>query len=127
MCIGDFGANRNLDHGDTASFSQLGGNLSWASYEDVGVIKSKYNKDSDIQVAGCLMHYILTDGLHPFQTATPYFSDPIGLTLNIRTANFTLQCEERWSGLKDIITRMLSKSVEERPTIEESLKAVMCK
>uniref|UniRef100_A0A096LVW4 Protein kinase domain-containing protein n=1 Tax=Poecilia formosa TaxID=48698 RepID=A0A096LVW4_POEFO len=117
----DFGASRNLDPADTASFSLTGGTLSWASYEDVGVIKSKYKKESDIQVAGCLMHYILTDGQHPFQTTTPYFSDPIGLTLNIRMANFTLQCEERWSGLKDIITRMLSRSLEERPTIEESL------
>ncbi|XP_014887273.1 probable serine/threonine-protein kinase irlF [Poecilia latipinna] len=126
MCIGDFGASRNLDPADTASFSLTGGTLSWASYEDVGVIKSKYKKESDIQVAGCLMHYILTDGQHPFQTTTPYFSDPIGLMLNIRMTNFTLQCEERWSGLKDIITRMLSRSLEERPTIEESLKAVTC-
>ncbi|XP_014912949.1 piggyBac transposable element-derived protein 4-like [Poecilia latipinna] len=126
MCIGDFGASRNLDPTDTASFSLIGGTLSWASYEDVGDIKSKSKKESDIQVAGCLVHYILTDGQHPFQTTTPYFRDPTGLIHNIRMANFTLQCDERWSGLKDIITRMLSRSLEECPTIEESLKAVMC-
>ncbi|XP_026107415.1 uncharacterized protein LOC113079376 [Carassius auratus] len=30
------------------------------------------------QVAGCLVHYILTDGQHPHQTTTPYTQDPLG-------------------------------------------------
>ncbi|XP_027879835.1 carbon catabolite-derepressing protein kinase-like [Xiphophorus couchianus] len=127
MCIGDFGASRNEDHGDTASFSlQLGGTLSWASYEDVGVRKSKYKKESDIQVAGCLMHYILTDGQHPFQQTTPYFKNAFGIFENVKNGNFTLHCEERWSSQRDMISRMLSRSLEERPTIEEALQAFMC-
>ncbi|XP_049446940.1 uncharacterized protein LOC125897585 [Epinephelus fuscoguttatus] len=100
--------------------------LSRSSYEDVGGPKYKYKKESDIQVAGCLVHYILTDGQHPYQTTTPYSNDPFGLSQNVRTGNFTLKCEERWMSQKGIITRMLSRSAEERPTIKECLKAVTC-
>ncbi|XP_041853923.1 uncharacterized protein LOC121648062 [Melanotaenia boesemani] len=125
MYIGDFGASRKLAHAQTTVLSQMAGTLSWASYEDVEGPKGKYKKESDIQVAGCLVHYILTDGQHPFQTTTPYFSDVFGLSLNVKTGNFTLQCEKRWNSQTAIITRMLSKSLEERPTIEEALKAFM--
>ncbi|XP_051959981.1 uncharacterized protein LOC127627582 [Xyrauchen texanus] len=86
----------------------------------------KYKKESDIQVAGCLVHYILTDGQHPYQTTTPYSKDPVGLSQNVRMGNFALQCEERWIRQKDIISRMLSKSIEERPTIEECLQSFTC-
>lgn len=73
------------------------------------------------------MHYILTDGLHPYQTTTPYSNDPVGLSQNVRTGNFILQLEERWRSKASIIARMLSRSSEERPTIEECLQAVTCK
>jgi len=73
------------------------------------------------------VHYILTDGQHPFQTTMPYSNDAFGLNQNVKMGKFTLQCEEKWSSLKEIITRMLSRSFEERPTIEESLTALMCK
>ncbi|XP_070403971.1 uncharacterized protein [Nothobranchius furzeri] len=104
----------------------MAGSFSWSSYEDVGGLKYRYKKESDIQVAGCLLHYILTDGQHPFQSRLPYSDDPIGLSQNVRMGNFTLQFEEKWSSQKGIITRMLSRSLEERPTIEECLKAVTC-
>lgn len=73
------------------------------------------------------MHYILTDGQHPYQTTTPYSNDPIGLSQNVREGNFTLQYEEGWMIQKDVIARMLSRSSEERPTIEECIQAVSCK
>ncbi len=72
------------------------------------------------------MHYILTDGQHPYQTTTPYSKDPVGLSQNVRTGHFILQCDEKQ---KNIVRRMLCKSTEERPTIEECLLSVkgMCK
>lgn len=70
------------------------------------------------------MHYILTDGQHPYQTSTPYSADPLGLLQNVRTGNFTLQCGDRWAKEGHIINRMLSKAFEERPTIEECLQAL---
>lgn len=42
-------------------------------------------------------------------------------SVNVGNGNFTLQCEENWMSL---ITRMLSRSSEEHPTIEECLQAV---
>ncbi|XP_051800033.1 uncharacterized protein LOC110969108 isoform X1 [Acanthochromis polyacanthus] len=81
----------------------------------------KYKKESDIQVTGCLVHYILTDGEHPYQATTPYSNDPLTLFQNLRAGTFTLQCEERHQG---IIGRMLCKSTEARPTIEECLQAI---
>ena len=78
------------------------------------------------QVAGFLLHYILTDGLHPYQTTTPYSDNPVRISLNVLTGNFTLLCEERWTNQKDVLSRMLSKSYEERPTLEECLQAVTC-
>lgn len=73
------------------------------------------------------MHYILTDGQHPYQTRTPYSADPVGILQNVRAGNFTLQCGDTWVNQEHIITRMLSRSFEERPTIEECLQAVTCK
>ncbi|XP_032423904.1 uncharacterized protein LOC116723252 [Xiphophorus hellerii] len=72
------------------------------------------------------MHYILTDGQHPFQQTTPYFKNAFGIFENVKNGNFTLHCEERWSSQRDMISRMLSRSLEERPTIEEALQAFMC-
>ncbi|XP_026076500.1 serine/threonine-protein kinase Nek2-like [Carassius auratus] len=111
--IADFGASRKLHLTQTT--------LSWLSYEDVGGVQYKYKRESDIQVAGCLVHYILTDGQHPYQTTTPYANDPLGVSLNVRMGNFSLQCDERQN---NILSRMLSKSMEERPTIEECLQEV---
>ncbi|XP_039550188.1 probable serine/threonine-protein kinase nek2 [Pimephales promelas] len=122
LYIADFGASRKLNLALTTLLAQM----PWSSYEDVGGMQYKYKKESDIQVAGCLVHYILTDGQHPYQTTTPYSKDPVGLSLNVRMGNFTLQCEERWTRQKDIISRMLSKSIEERPTIEECLQSFTC-
>lgn len=66
------------------------------------------------------MHYILTDGQHPYQTSTPYSKNPIGLSHNVQMGQFILQCDEKH---KNILRRMLCKSVEERPTIEECLQS----
>ncbi|KAF5889507.1 piggyBac transposable element-derived protein 4-like, partial [Clarias magur] len=70
-------------------------------------------------VAGCLVHYIVTDGQQPYQTSTPYSKNPIGH--NVQTGHFILQCDEKH---KNILRRMLCKSMEERPTIEECLQSV---
>ncbi|XP_051981268.1 probable serine/threonine-protein kinase ireA [Xyrauchen texanus] len=126
LYIADFGVSRKLDLAQTTLLSQMAGSFSWSSYEDVGGMQYKYKKESDIQVAGCLVNYILTDGQHPYQTTTPYSKDPVGLSQNVRMGNFALQCEERWIRQKDIISRMLSKSIEERPTIEECLQSFTC-
>ncbi|XP_073690489.1 uncharacterized protein [Garra rufa] len=40
--------------------------------------------------------------------------------------NFTLQCEEIWSRQTQVIRRMLSKSIQERPSIEECLESITC-
>lgn len=74
-----------------------------------------------------MLHYILTDGKHPYQTTMPYSSDTHGLRHNVRTGNFTLHCEDRWISQKKMIDRMLSASIEERPTVEECLQAFTCK
>ncbi|XP_056121572.1 uncharacterized protein LOC130099790 [Rhinichthys klamathensis goyatoka] len=123
LYIADFGASRKLDLAQTTLLSQMAGSFSWSSFEDVGGMQYKYKKESDIQVAGCLVHYILTDGQHPYQTTTPYSKDPFGLSQNVKMGNFILQCEETWTRQKYIISRMLSKSIEERPTIEECLQS----
>ncbi|XP_038160312.1 serine/threonine-protein kinase PLK4-like isoform X2 [Cyprinodon tularosa] len=120
LYIGDFGASRKLDPAQTIMFSQM----YWISYECAE--ENQYKKESEVQVAGCLVHYILTDGQHPFQTTTPYFRNPFGILDNVRTGNFNLKCEENWSSQKDIISRMLSRSIEERPSIEEALQVFMC-
>ncbi|PWA29399.1 hypothetical protein CCH79_00017641, partial [Gambusia affinis] len=98
-------------------YSHMAVTLSWMSYEYVA--ENKYKKESEVQGAGCLVHYILTDGQHPFQKATPYSRNPLGILNNVEMGNFTLQCEEKWSSQKDRISRMLNRSLEERPTVEE--------
>ncbi len=50
MYIADFGESRKLDLAQITLLSQMAGSLSWSSYEDVGDMQYKYNKESDIQV-----------------------------------------------------------------------------
>ena len=75
----------------------------------------RWKEKSDIQVAGMLAYYIVTNGKHPFgmkvvQTINLHKNRPVGLT--------TLSDQV----LKDLLTQMLARRLSERPYVEQALK-----
>ncbi|XP_070567282.1 uncharacterized protein [Ptychodera flava] len=82
--LSDIGISRQLPIGKTTM-----GTLCWSSTQSLKDV-NKYKKSSDIQVAGFLVHYILTDGHHPYQTMYPFDRDPPGLMTNIKKGQYSL-------------------------------------
>ncbi|XP_039292984.1 uncharacterized protein LOC111061653 isoform X2 [Nilaparvata lugens] len=83
---------------------------------DFGLHKMVCTLQSDIQVAGIVMHYILTGGIHPFGRASPIFilDDPSILVPTLHTTN----CEAN-----DLLTWML-EDVNSRPNIDQILSHI---
>lgn len=65
--LADFGLSRKLEEGRSAVHTARAGTQGWEATEILNQSeKSDYKKSSDIQVAGMLVYYILSDGKHPF-------------------------------------------------------------
>ncbi|RZF32245.1 hypothetical protein LSTR_LSTR016460 [Laodelphax striatellus] len=80
---------------------------------DFGLHKMVCTLQSDIQVAGILMHYILTGGIHPFgRSNSILMEDPSVLAPILHTTN----CEAN-----DLLTWML-EDVNNRPSIDQALR-----
>ncbi|RZF44372.1 hypothetical protein LSTR_LSTR007947 [Laodelphax striatellus] len=80
---------------------------------DFGLHKMVCTLQSDIQVAGILMHYILTGGIHPFgRSNSILMEDPSALAPILHTTN----CEAN-----DLLTWML-EDVNNRPNIDQALR-----
>ena len=78
-------------------------------------IQFKWKEKSDIQVAGMIAFYILTKGKHPFgplidQMSRLHFGNPVGLSRLTDPV------------VKDLISQMLARELDERPYVEQALK-----
>ena len=74
-----------------------------------------------LQVAGCILYYILSDGHVPHEAVSPYRSQPDAVMSNIRLGKFELDkldnCE-----IKATIAAMIHHNGNERPVVDECLK-----
>lgn len=72
---------------------------------------------SDIQVAGILMHYVLTGGLHPFGSdSASIFENLLG---GLPALHTTISCE-----VNDLLSWMLVHSPFDRPNINVVLRYI---
>ncbi|XP_050959557.1 probable serine/threonine-protein kinase irlA isoform X2 [Labeo rohita] len=112
--LADFSISRRLEEGKTTMYTDRAGTQGWEATEIVNQTeKGSYKKSSDIQVAGMLTYYILSDGKHPF-------GDGIRREVNISEGKYSLGDIEDIAA-KDLIEWMINKDKNERPTIDKVL------
>ncbi|XP_017561131.1 serine/threonine-protein kinase/endoribonuclease ire-1-like [Pygocentrus nattereri] len=116
--LADFGISRILDGGESTRCTSRVGTEGWEAAEILENEEEKkcaYNKKTDIQVAGMLLHYILSDGFHPF-------GKHIFRMANIANGKYSLHEKiEKDVEAKDLIEGMLPKDPEKRLKIEEAV------
>ncbi|XP_067238760.1 uncharacterized protein [Chanodichthys erythropterus] len=112
--LADFGISRKLDEGKTTVYTDRAGTQGWEATEILNQTeKGSYKKSSDIQVAGMLVYYILSDGKHPFGDM-----DREG---NIKIGKYFLEHVQDIIA-KDLLEWMINKEPAERLTIDEVLR-----
>ncbi|XP_042575588.1 sensor for unfolded proteins in the ER ire1-like isoform X2 [Cyprinus carpio] len=112
--LADFGLSRKLEEGETTMYTDRAGTQGWEATEIVNQTeKGGYKASSDIQVAGMLTYYILSDGKHPF-------GDGIHCVVNISEGKYSLE-DIKDIAAKDLIEWMINKEPDKRPTIDRVL------
>ncbi|XP_013390328.1 serine/threonine-protein kinase ppk4-like [Lingula anatina] len=118
--LSDFGISVVLPDNQSTFYTTAKGTYHWVAKEilDSATGKVKYKKNADIQVAGMLVYYTLTGGIHPFMPNGE--ADVFLCNKNVQDGKHDL------SALDDIVGRhlvdwMLQPDPELRPTIEEAL------
>ncbi|XP_073712862.1 serine/threonine-protein kinase/endoribonuclease ire-1-like [Misgurnus anguillicaudatus] len=114
--LADFGISRRLEDDKSTVYTGRAGTKCWEAVETLEPTeKTGYKRSSDVQVAGMLVYYILSDGKHPFKGNVLWEQEA-----KIREGNYSLD-EVDDVVAKDLIERMISKVQKERPTVDEAL------
>ncbi|KAK7175291.1 hypothetical protein R3I93_002254 [Phoxinus phoxinus] len=112
--LADFGLSRKLEEGRSTVHTVRAGTQGWEATEILNQSeKSGYKKSSDIQVAGMLVYYILSDGKHPF--------GDMDREVNIKNGKYSLEHVQDIVA-KDLIEWMINKEPAERLTVDEVLR-----
>ncbi|CAM4337699.1 unnamed protein product [Leuciscus chuanchicus] len=112
--LADFGISRKLEEGKTTVYTVRAGTRGWEATETLNPDgKGRYKRSSDIQVAGMLTYYILSDGKHPF-------GDDICCEVNIFKGEYSLD-DVRDKKATDLVEWMINKDPEKRPTVDKVL------
>ncbi|XP_076138609.1 uncharacterized protein LOC143121850 isoform X1 [Alosa pseudoharengus] len=124
--LADFGLSRKLNRDQTHRSTDRAGTEYWEAAEILQAHREKkdprmeYRLNTDIQVAGMLVYYILTMGEHhPFGENS---NDPMCVA-NILKGTPSLK-EITDDEAKDLIGWMILKDPKQRPTVEECLQHI---
>ena len=118
MRLSDFGVSRMLDGSETTVDSGSKGTPGWIAAESIAKVKGekvKFNRKSDIQVAGMICFYILTKGEHPF-------GGPIDRVPNIAKGDPVYLDMLPDSNAKRFVSWLISHDINKRPYVEEALR-----
>ncbi|XP_034084916.1 uncharacterized protein LOC117554557 [Gymnodraco acuticeps] len=116
--LADFGISRRLPKGQTTYRTDKAGTRCWMAKETLSEkdnTKIGYKSNSDIQVAGMLIYYVLSGGHHPFGDISHKCEN------NIDEGNYTLDHVQDVLA-KDLIEWMIDAEPKTRPKVEECLK-----
>ncbi|KAK2863215.1 hypothetical protein Q5P01_002748 [Channa striata] len=113
--LADFGISRRLPQGSKTLRTSSAGTRCWMAKETlVGEAKIPYKSNTDIQVAGMLVYYILSGGQHPF-------GDKVFICeYNIHGGIYSLDHVQDVVA-KDLIEWMINEDPTKRPKVEECL------
>ncbi|XP_070557870.1 uncharacterized protein [Ptychodera flava] len=123
LMLADFGVSRQTYGRATIVTNAPVGSLCWIAkecMENTGCIK--YRKSSDIQVAGWLLYYILSDGHIPHEESVPYFVSPMGAIENIRKDHYSVVLPEGSEYLGKTIKDMIRGEGDKRPLVVDCLQ-----
>uniref|UniRef100_A0A671YUT1 Serine/threonine-protein kinase ppk4-like n=1 Tax=Sparus aurata TaxID=8175 RepID=A0A671YUT1_SPAAU len=113
--LADFGISRRLLKGQTTYCTGSAGTRCWKARETLtDEADIRYKSNTDVQVAGMLIYYILSGGHHPFGDKLHKCEN------NIDEGLYTLDHVEDVVA-KDLIKLMIHKEPKKRPTVEECL------
>ena len=119
MRLADFGLSRELSAEVTTLTTDPQGTDYWLSREssvrDAKSGKVKFKRKSDVQVMGMISFYVLTKGGHPY-------GDVLDRNRNLVDGNPVNLPKINNSKARDLISRMLSSNINERPYVEEALR-----
>ncbi|XP_033992582.1 serine/threonine-protein kinase ppk4-like isoform X5 [Trematomus bernacchii] len=116
--LADFGISRRLPEGQTTCRTDKAGTSCWMAKETLSEkdnTKIGYKSNSDIQVAGMVIYYVLSGGHHPFGDISYECEN------NIVKGNYTLEHVQDVLA-KDLIEWMIDAEPKNRPKVEECLK-----
>ncbi|XP_013390329.1 uncharacterized protein LOC106158774 [Lingula anatina] len=118
--LSDFGISVVLPDNQSTFYTTAKGTYHWVAKEilDSATGKVKYKKNADIQVAGMLVYYTLTGGIHPFMPNGE--ADVFLCNKNVQDGKHDLSALDDIVG-KHLVDWMLQPDPELRPTIEEAL------
>ncbi|XP_065807066.1 uncharacterized protein [Labrus bergylta] len=113
--LADFGICRRLPKGQTTYRTGAAGTKCWKAKETLAEDTDiPYKSNTDIQVAGMLIYYILSGGHHPFGDISFKCEN------NIHEGKYTLDHVQDVVA-KDLIERMINEEPRRRPKVEECL------
>ncbi|XP_043084559.1 serine/threonine-protein kinase/endoribonuclease ire-1-like isoform X1 [Puntigrus tetrazona] len=118
--LADFGISRKLEEGKTTVYTDRAGTQGWEATEILEQfeqgsteLKTHYKRSSDIQVAGMLTYYILSDGKHPFGN---------GISREANILEGKRVCDDVKDGTAtDLVDWMINKNQSERPNVDDVL------
>ncbi|XP_015232770.1 PREDICTED: uncharacterized protein LOC107086387 isoform X2 [Cyprinodon variegatus] len=113
--LADFGISRRLPKDQTTHQTVGGGTKCWKARETLEEGIVPYKSTTDVQVAGMLLYYILSDGRHPFEGSKSF-----QLESNIYEGKYSLDYIQDVVA-KDLIEWMINKEPTERPRVEQCL------
>ncbi|XP_013379366.1 uncharacterized protein LOC106150894 [Lingula anatina] len=118
--LSDFGISVVLPDNQSTFYTTAKGTYHWVAKEilDSATGKAKYKKNADIQVAGMLVYYTLTGGIHPFMPSGE--ADVFLCNKKVQDGKHDLSALDDIVG-KHLVAWMLQPDPELRPTIEEAL------
>ncbi|XP_070557342.1 uncharacterized protein [Ptychodera flava] len=124
--VADFGVSKVLHLGKTTTVTTFAGTCAWVAPEACGAFftgREFQNKESsDVQVAGCILHYILSRGHHPFESTSPFNDDLVGLRRNITRGCYKIHpLHGVPSELRLLIEQMIHSEPKERPEVGKCL------
>ncbi|KAL6477059.1 hypothetical protein MHYP_G00155580 [Metynnis hypsauchen] len=128
--LADFGISRRLNRGESTKYTARAGTRGWEAaeiLENEDEENCRYKRSSDIQVAGMLVHYILSGGHHPFGRGNR-------VEVNIMDGKYSLQQITDMEA-KDLIEGMIPKNPQQRLKIKDAVdhpyfwddKSLFCK
>lgn len=111
--LADFGISRRMLKGQTTLRTASAGTKCWMARETLTEEDSEtpYKSNTDIQVAGMLIYYILSGGHHPF-------GNRFLCEANIFNGKYNLEHVEDVVA-KDLIESMINEEPKNRPNVEE--------
>lgn len=113
--LADFGISRRIDKGKTTHRTEAAGTKCWKAKEAIEAkVDVPYKSSTDIQVAGMLIYYILSEGHHPFG------DEDYKCESKIVDGIYALDHVQDVVA-KNLIEGMINKEQRERPTVEECL------